>query len=213
MQASLSFALSVFTPAYYQIQKDLNREEKKFTDELVLELVKFLKILCSKGRELQSTIASTPNMLAMINEIIIGKNYSEVSRNVQIKSFQLVANLCVDNIETQEIIWDFMGSVIKMKLECDDKDFVNVAAMILHCMVLSNHSKLNQLELLKTSLSHFKLFLEEPSNVVPDFIHILLDHLICTNPNALDLYNQLEAEGKKMALYYIHDYVDIESNE
>lgn len=195
LQASLSLVFSTFTSAFEQLGRGLSLEESKYFDETIMELVKFMKILCSRGREFQAAIVSTPNMLSTLNDIIIGKKYNDVSRNIQIKSFQLVANLCVDNFDTQQTIMDSMNSLIYSKLECDDKEFINVAAMILHCMVLSNHSDVNQVEILKTSLKHFKLFLDQPTNVVPDFVHILLDHLICTNSSALELYNQLHVSA------------------
>lgn len=211
MQAA-AFNFSSQLNSVFRSLGKLKIEEREFFDDIVLELVKHLKILCSKGREFQSTIADSANILSTI-KTIINKNPSEISRNIQIKTFQLVANLCVDNIKTQEVILNLMGNLITSKLECQDKDFVNVAAMIMHCMILSKHSNLNQLEILGTSLDHFKRFLEDPSSLVPDFVHILLDLLICTSDNAMKYFQQLDAEHQKIALFYIHDYVDIESNE
>lgn len=217
METSLSLAVSSLLTAYQQLEKGSTQME-----ESILETLKLLKTLCSRSRKFQAEIVGVPgstnssevkaDVLAIIESLVEG-HHINVSRNVQIKSFQLLANSCVDNFETQEIILSRMSELITRKLACNDKDFVNVAAMICHCMCLSDHSQLDRLDILKNSLGHFKLFLQNPSAEVPDFVHILLDHLICTSPKALGLYKQLEVEDQKAVLHYIHDYIEIESNE
>lgn len=184
--------------------------EPTVVGELILECIKHLKLMCSKGSSFQNLIVNTAQMIpSLLNVLLSGSK--NVSRIHQLKTFQLVANICVQNQFSQGKIWGDLQDVIIARLEGDDKDFTNVAAMITYNMILSELPDVDQLQIFKISLRHFSL--ATPANPLPDFIHILMDFMLCKSENCLELYKQLGPEDQKTALYYIQDYVEEETNE
>lgn len=158
-------------------------------------------------------IVNTTGMLSSLKDIVNGK-LNEFMKNLDLKCFQLVANLCVKNEWSQEKIWTTMGDVINEKFAGDDNSFVNVASMIIYNMILGKASHhIDHHLVVSTCLNHFKIFLQTPTIALPDFVSILMDFLFCKSNEALETYMQLEPENQKTALYYIHDYIEDESNE
>lgn len=199
---------------FIQVLKNAEHEleQKELLNELILECIKHMKIMCTKGPSLQNLIVNTTGMLSSLKDVSSGK-FGNVSPILELKCFQLIANLCVKNEWSQEKIWISMSDVVMAKFESDDNSYVNVSAMVVYNMVLSKMSQLNHQQIVKISLKHFKTFLETPANSLPDFVHILMDYLICKSSEALETYKQLEPEDQKTALYYIHDHIDDETNE
>lgn len=199
---------------FIQILKNSEKllEQKELLNELILECIKHMKIMCTKGPSLQNLIVNTIGMLQSFKDVSVG-NFAYISSILELKCFQLIANLCVKNEWSQEKIWITMSDVILAKYENGDSSFVNVSAMVIYNMVLSKMSQLDHQQIVKISLKHFKTFLENPTILLPDFVHILMDHLMCKSSLALETYKQLEPEYQKTALYYIHDHIDDETNE
>lgn len=194
----------------HNVDQELDRKEP--VNELVLESVKHLKSMCTKGPSLQNLIINTKGMVHVLKELISG-SYADISPCLGVKSFQLVANLIVKNEWSQEKIWNSMNDVILKKLESKDSAFVNVAAMMVYNMILGKKVQIDELTVFKICLCHIKAFLKLPTNHLPDFVSILSDYLICKSSYALDIYKNLEAEEQKIALFYIHDYIENETNE
>lgn len=168
--------------------------------------------MCTKGPTLQNLIVNTTGMLQSLKDVTTG-NFACVSTGLDIKAFQLIANLVVKNEWSQEKVWNFMSDVILAKFELGDSAFVNVAAMIIHNIILNKNSQLDEQKIFKICLNHYKAFLSAPTNQLPDFVSILTDFLICQSSDVVDIYKQLEPEYQKTALYYVHDYIENESNE
>lgn len=188
------------------------KDQRELISDLFLECIRHLKNMCTKGASLQNMIVNTTGMLQSLKETVNGK-LNQFMDNLDLKCFQLVANLCVKNEWSQEKIWLSMGDVITKKFESDDVSFVNVAAMIIYNMILGKASHIDQNQVAITCLDHFKNFLQTPTNPLPDFVSILMDFLFCKNSEALETFMQLDPENQKTALYYIHDYIEDESNE
>ena len=150
-------------------------------------------------------------MLQSLNDVVIG-DFAWVSTGLDIKCFQLIANLIVKNEWSKEKIWNFMGDVILTKLKSDDSAFVNVAAMIVYNIIISKNPELDKQQILKICLDNYRKFLNEPTNHLPDFVSILMDFLICGDISADKTYKELEINDQRTALYYIHDYIENESN-
>lgn len=105
-----------------------------------------------------------------------------------------------------------MNELIVEKLKCDDAGFINVAAMIIYNIVLSETTEMDLLRIAQECLKHFESFLTTPEKPLPDFVHILLESLLCKSYTSVDIYKQLEPEQQKTSLYFIHDFVSEESN-
>lgn len=189
-----------------------NDVEQEVFEDLFLESIKHMKIMCTKGSSLQNLIVNTHGMLQALKDTIDGK-VAIISEDLQLKSFQLVANLCVKNEWSLEKIWTSMSDLIITKFENDDHGSVNVAAMIIYNMVLSKVHQLNYHRVVEISLRHYGGFLSNSSKSLPDFVKILMDYTICRHQNVLDIYTLLQPDDQKTFLYYVHDHVEEDNNE
>lgn len=192
-------------------QPDISSKDVTF-EELVLECIKHLKIMCTKGPSFQKLIVNTTGMLQTLRNIVSHEG-DKFSSNSQLKCFQLVANLCVKNPCTQEKIWAEMNELVTSQLRNKDFQFVNVASMIVYNMILSKQPALDVGAIIKITLNLYQNFLKEPTSSLPDFLHIMMDHVICKSPGGSDVYKNLTPADQKICLYYIHDYVEEEANE
>jgi hypothetical protein len=186
--------------------------EKEILEKLFLESISHMKIVCTKGSSLQNLIVNTHGMLKALKDTING-NIVITSEVLQVKCFQLLANLCVKNEWSLEKVWSSMSDLIITKFESDNHGIVNIAAMIIYNMVLSKVHQLNYHQVVEISLHHYNSFLKDSSRSLPDFVKILMDYTICQNPNILDIYILLEQDDQKTFLYYVHDHVEEDSNE
>ena len=182
--------------------------------EFVLECVKYLKMMCTKGPTFQNLIINTQGMLQSLANSTQPVD-SKFPSEIKVKCFQLVANLSVNNRVNQEKIWNTLGEVIVLNLENSDPKFVNVSAMLLFNMILGQQSTItiDMIKIGKICLSQYQKFVDEAPNAVPDFLHILLDHIVCKSSSNLMIYKELESEQQKTFLYCVQDFIEDESNK
>jgi ataxin-10 len=192
-------------------QKNVEENQKEIFNELLLECVKYLKVMCTKGPSFQNLIIKTTGMLESLKEVTAGK-LANISKTIDLKCFQLIANLCVQNKLSQAKVWDSMSDVVLAKFETDDNCFVNVAAMIIYNIILSKASDVDHKQIVNISLRHYSNFMKDPTNPLPDFLHILMDFIICDNEDVLSIYQELQPEDQKTFLYYINDHLEDESS-
>lgn len=150
-------------------------------------------------------------MLHSLKELTAGK-FAKISKNIDLKSFQLIANLCVQNEFAQAKVWSSMSDVVITKLESEDNSFLNVAAMIVYSIILSKASEVDQRQIVSILLHHYSNFIKTPTNSLPDFFYILMDFMICESEDALEIYKDLQPEDQKTFLFYINDHIEDESN-
>lgn len=85
--------------------------------------------------------------------------------------------------------------------------------MIIHNMLINNVPQVDSLQVVNISLRHYASFLKDSTKSLPDFVHILLDFIICSSGETLEIYKQLEPDNQRTFLYYVHDHVENDSNE
>jgi hypothetical protein len=173
-----------------------------------LNCIKYLKIICSKGCSFQNLIANTNGMLESVKFIL----QSDLDEDVKLRSFQLLANLCVQNERAQKKLWTELSALIMDRFNSDDTAHINVSAMIIYNIMLHNSEIIDKNLVLTDSLSHYDKFLKEDSPKVPDYFHILLEYFICEFNEIVVAYENLDDDLKKIFLYYLHDHVEHESN-
>lgn len=173
-----------------------------------------LKQACTKGAPTQLQIVNTEGLLEALKNINIGKFDTKfINPKADLEALELISNLAVQNHQTQDIIWNFMGEVILMKLECKEIPLIKVAAMILYNMMFDKKgepwtNRFDKPKILTTCLGHLKYFLENPHTYeVPDFVCILHDFMILNSNEAHETYKQLDLEYQNLCLYYILDYI------
>lgn len=170
--------------------------------ELIVSMKK-LNAYCAKGSPFQNLIADESAILETLT-----RRMNEKDCDLKLRTFQLIANLCVQNKSVQEVVWNKTGERILEELKSNNQKYVNIAAMIIHNMILNETKIVSTLSILETSLEQtFNL------NPLPDFLHILLDHIILTDEEIIKHYNSLDDEHKKKFLIYIHDFVQNDEAE
>lgn len=181
-------------------------------NEMLLVCIKHLKTACTKGSSFQNLILNTHGMLETLREIL--KSDESYEKDLKLKLFQLLANISVQNEKAQRKIWTEANEQLLEKLnESNDLGYVNVAAMMIYNMILSGIASEHKEEILKCALHQYDNLLKSQLPTLPDFVHILLDHFICTDEESIELYDKLNRELQKVFLCYVHDYVENETNE
>lgn len=184
----------------------------EFFDLLTNECIRYLKVMCTKGSTFQNLIVNTTGMLAALNSILKG-NIHNASDDIEIRTFQLIGNLCVQNKITQEKIWNSLKETIIEKFEMSEGPFINVGAMIIYNLILSGSPSLDQRQVLSICLSHYQNFLNQSTTSLPDFVLVLMDFMICANDKIVEIYKDLGTADIKNLLFYIHDHIENESSE
>lgn len=211
MEDSTIFVAKNFIQILQHAEKDLRVKEAVF-EELYIECIKHLKIMCTKGSSFQNLITNTHGMLQTLHKII-NCEVTDLPQNLELKSFQLLANLCVNNKWSQEKIWTAMSDAIVTKFKSGDSSHINVGAMIVYNLMLSKVSQLDSQQIIEISLHHYANFLKDTAKPLPDFVHILLDYMICKNGDILEVYQKLGPQDAKTFLYYVHDHLEDDSSE
>lgn len=211
MEDSTIFVAKNFIQILQHAENESKVKDAVF-EELFLECIKHLKVMCTKGTSFQNLIANTNGMMQSLHKIIYNQ-ISDFPPNLELKSFQLLANLSVNNKWSQEKIWTSMNEIIIKKFDSDDNSHANVAAMIIYNLVLSKVSQLNMQQIVEISIRHYDKFLKNTSKPLPDFIHILMEFMICKNSDILEVYHKLEPQNLKTFLYYIQDHMETDSSE
>ena len=137
---------------------------------------------------------------------------ADCDESIKLRSFQLLANLSVQNERAQKKLWTELSALIMDRFNSNDAEYINVSAMIIYNTILNNSEIIDKSKVLTDSLSHYDQFLKEESPKVPDFFHILLEYFICEFSEIVVAYENLEDDLKKIFLYYLHDHLDHESN-
>ncbi|CAO1357812.1 unnamed protein product [Diamesa hyperborea] len=190
---------------------DLSADEKELFKEFISECIKLLKMVCAKGSSFQNLIVNTSNMVETLKMILEQKFRNTL--DVELKCFQLIANLCVQNKSSQDKIWTSMSDIIFKKFKSTENSYVNVSSMIIYNLVINESPHIDQKEVVKISLSHYEEFLKNSHKPLPEFVFILMDYMICLNPCILGIYKELEDKELQNFLFYVNDHLEDEASK
>lgn len=191
--ATISYSKKVVT-----LSKDVENSH-----EILFASIKELKVLCTKGPTFQNLIANTNGVISSLKSIL----ETSTDEDLKLTSFQLIANICVQNKKVQAKVRDELGSFIMIQLNSENAKFVNIASMIAHNMLLNDSSQDIQ-RAFTTCLRQSHRF-----DPLPDFLNILLDHFICSHKDIAGEYKSLDEESKKNLLIYVNEHLVNESAE
>lgn len=152
-------------------------------------------------------MANTNDFLTLALRPMLNATYPDM----ELKCFQLVANICVQNQKTQEKILSLFENEIMLRLESDDSKLLNVASMIIFNMLL-NDIELNESRIFEILVGHIEIHLKNTETPLPEFLGILLDHMICEHPRIVEVYESLNQDQQLLVLYYILDHIKDEDN-
>lgn len=178
--------------------------------ETCSECIKILKIACSKGPSFQNEIAANNSFMESLKTILYRNCHNALE--LEIKSFQLVANLCVQNNDVQQIVWSNLNEFIMQQFHAVSP-MTNVASMIVYTAVLNENPKLDTDAMFTSLRNHIEMHLKNTAEPLPEFLVILIDYQICDNPNIIQVYESWEEKGRLPLLYYILDHIKDEKNK
>lgn len=167
-------------------------------DQFEREALKLLKMACSRNNSYQLQLAQNEDLHRKLLQM-----------NPMPKScLQLLANMCVQNAEVQQIIFKDYHDVVICGLK--DAELCDASAMIIHQILLHDPSFIDDedlIEILQNSLSH----MEADSEVtLPDFIQLTLEFLITEYQEILEVY--LKLDEKLNFLHFVGDFVKEHEN-
>lgn len=130
---------------------------------------------------------------------------------IQVSSSQLIANLCVYNATTQQVIWARFKHHLLDSLEADSK-ICNIWAMIAYNIRINetNHALLDNTleEILRRILRRL-----HNGQELPEFVNLLLEFYVTRGKQTVDYYPKLNELEKIGLIYYIADFVKDERNK
>lgn len=165
--------------------------------ELILRL---LRNICSKGTEFQNKITSNSEIFQISTKILSDSNITEE----KVVCLQCLANMCVQNKSSQEIVWSNLKNVLleyfgKNHSTCD------IVAMIIYNMFIAEQPEV----LIEDEKIYKLLVLEVIDGVVKpnEFMFIFLEYFITEYEKFPAIYKSLDEKEKLWTLYHISDYL------
>lgn len=146
----------------------INETYHNSLSELILRL---LRNICSKGTEFQNKITALPEIFEISTKILTDSNITEE----KVVCLQCLANMCVQNKSSQEIVWFNLKNVLleyfgKNHSTCD------IAAMIIYNMFIAGQPEV----LLEDEKIYKLLVLEVIDGLIKpnEFTFIFLEYYI-----------------------------------
>lgn len=165
--------------------------------ELILRL---LRNICSKGTEFQDKITSIPDIFQLSTKILTDSNITEE----KVVCLQCLANMCVQNKTSQEIVWSNLKNVL-LEYFGNNHSTCDIVAMIIYNMFIAEQS-----DVLLDGEKIYKLLVLEviDGTIKPnEFMFIFLEYFITEYEKFPDIYKSLEEKEKLWTLYHISDYL------
>lgn len=175
----------------------INETYHNSLSELILRL---LRNICSKGTEFQNKITALPEIFEISTKILTDSNITEE----KVVCLQCLANMCVQNKTSQEIVWCNLKNVLleyfgKNHSTCD------IAAMIIYNMFIAGQPEV----LLEDEKMYKLLVLEVIDGLIKpnEFTFIFLEYFITEYEKFPAIYKSLDEKEKLWTLYHIADYL------
>lgn len=215
---------SQISAEYENLKENLNilQTSKESENEVVSKILnnlKFLRNSCVKGSEIQKFIYSLPDFLNLILPLLKNQlqlensTNNENGNNLCRMSWQLIANLCVQNVEMQNVIWQNLGQLIIEQLENEITIVTNIQLMIIYNIFYNGNLKINENQLFKLILQIWNKICtdktEELMNL--DFFHIIMEHFVVKFPRIVSLYGPLNTSERIIFLKYLSYYIKNDS--
>lgn len=179
------------------------------------EQAKALRNACALGPQNQDAIIQYPNMLNILNTVL----YSEATAldgsalliPFRRMCWQLLANACVQNSNTQAAVWSCMGENLLAGIE-RPTPFQNIQIMIIYNIFQSGLIVAYDHQILKQLLTVLNYTIkEQQSNDKYEFLHIFLEYFLTKYSRIVYAYAPLDDEKRVLFLNYMADYIRLDS--
>ncbi|XP_037827894.1 ataxin-10 [Lucilia sericata] len=180
----------------------------------VLKDLRLLRNLCARGSEIQFQIASNEDLQTFLQSLLfVASDNAESIKQLQTIGWQLMANMIVNNPQSQTIVWQKHGSNILQ--QCLDTQMildrkVDVMLMIVYNVMRSaSATSLVQLPLvLRAVVCVWHSILEQKCSLQFDFLHFIFEEfLVKDGRNTVKCYAQLSTNDRLTFLDYLINYL------
>ncbi|XP_075168267.1 ataxin-10 [Haematobia irritans] len=193
----------------------LQQQDCKDNHDILVENLRLLRNLCARGPQVQCLIATNQYLQEFLHNLLFQSAYfdaQDLHKQIQTITWQLLANICVNNDQTQGIIWQCHGVGILQNC-CDlqkllDRN-VDISLMIVYnVMKCKGESALPYLVILKSVVAVWRKILEQKCTLQFEFLHFIFEEfLVKDGRSCVRCYAQLETEEKLGFLDYVHSYI------
>lgn len=200
----------------FKHKSDANDTKASDLEDTIHESGRLLRNSCAIGSKIQTDILNfqvdSCNVLQSI-ELILSKSLATEPKCRKI-CWQLLANLGVQNEDTQKRIWEDCIRNLITHFECVcDSDHYEEFTMILYNLALTSFISSDDL----TQIAKFLLncVSNESDHELQrnEFHQIFMEHLLTSVTCIAVIYEQLSPEHRLRLLYYINDHLDQENHQ
>uniref|UniRef100_A0A1I8NXU2 Ataxin-10 n=1 Tax=Stomoxys calcitrans TaxID=35570 RepID=A0A1I8NXU2_STOCA len=193
----------------------LQQQDCKSNHDVLVENLRSLRNLCARGSQVQCLIATNQYLQEFLHKLLFNSAYfddQDLQKQIQTISWQLMANVCVNNDQTQTVVWQHHGAGI-LYVCCDlqkplDRNIDICLMIVYNIMKLRGESVLPYPVVLKTVVSVWRKILEQKSHSQFEFLHFIFEEfLVKDGRGCVRSYAQLDSAERLAFLDYVHNYI------
>ncbi|XP_073812389.1 ataxin-10 [Musca autumnalis] len=197
----------------------LQQQDCKNNHTELVENLRYLRNVCARGFPVQCLIATNQYLQEFLHKLLFNTDYygdEELHKQVKTVTWQLMANVIVNNEETQALIWHYHGSAILHRC-CDQQKLldlnVDISLMIVYNVVkCKGEALIPYPHVLKAVVNVWRKILEQKCPLQFEFLHFIFEEfLVKDGRSCVRSYAQLETEEKLAFLDYLLNYLSHDS--
>ncbi|XP_061399746.1 ataxin-10, partial [Musca vetustissima] len=197
----------------------LQQQDCKNNHAELVENLRYLRNLCARGPSVQCSIATNQYLQEFLHNLLFNTEYygdEDLHKQVRTITWQLMANVIVNNEETQSLVWHYHGAAI-LQMCCNlqkllDRN-VDISLMIVYnVMKCKGETVLPYPHVLKAVANVWRKILEQKCPLQFEFLHFIFEEfLVKDGRSCVRSYAQLETEEKLALLDYLLNYLSNDS--
>lgn len=181
---------------------------------LINHCLKKLRKSCTYGEPIQTGIARRQDFFPLIRKIMAidesRKEHQPAHSEMITVCWQLLCNICVGNLTTQQLIWQHLNSMFCEYLTSNHKSN-DLCRMIIYNIWISGN--IDDEWVFQSLVQNLSREVECKSNTLPEFLQFHLEHFITEQRHFVPKYAKLEVNHRIPLLYFIADYIRTDNNK
>lgn len=176
----------------------------EFTNDLG-QLFKHLRNFAAKGLEYQNNITSIDDFFSLIKLLLT--IYDNTHKTLHKMIFQCLANLCVKNKYSQEIIWNHLNYIFMQYALENVSENYNICIMIFYNIFFEKNNVIY-----KFDEEIFKNLLIIKNDEI-GFVNLLIEHFLVKYFDFVRIYEKLNDSERLETIRYAIDIVKLDDKE
>lgn len=164
----------------------------------------------SLGADVQTIIASRSDLLQVIQPILLECPADQHDQTLTVVKlcWQFLANLCVNNATSQQLVWTAHGQTFLECLRIAGHSNRYICRMIIYQMQLNNviDTTSNKV-VLSALLENLNEQIAKPTETICEFLQFTLEHFCCNHQNFLPIYGALSDSERIVFLHFVSEYL------